>query len=453
MGNSSNIDKILDRNEMSFLQYISTEDKQNLRDQKGAEKLNLLLSLVRKGTEKEYEKKILQNFDNLVDINFMPRVYNYLAEEKQDLIDESKNPSDIDDMFNRLKRVYHHQIQFWKSLVDFIPSPVFIINRDRSFKYFNDTFVQFSGWERAELFNVAGASAIFWPHDPKNCPVCGVVKKYDMILKKAGVEESRMMNKNKQEIPVYIFVVPVYHEDGSLLYTFGIVQDRFEEFKKRSEFLNMEISPIVDILGKIASRDITGHLEMDPKSELFALQKPVNEIISNLTNIISSISNSTDSVVNMSGSAKKSLSDLSHWYNDNYLSIQNSLTGLGEDLGSSIDKIVKIINLIQNIADRTNLLSLNASIVANKAGDSGRGFAVVASEVRQLAKKSYDAANEVAGIISEIQGNQQNMSGKIEESNKENLVLENYIQSIENNFSKVQETTVDLAGNIKGFTL
>ncbi len=64
--------------------------------------------------------------------------------------------------------------------------------------------------------------------------------------------------------------------------------------------------------------------------------------------------------------------------------------------------ISDIIQVINEISDQTNLLSLNASIEAARAGDAGRGFAVVASEIRNLANRSVNAANEIAGVIEEI---------------------------------------------------
>ena len=144
-----------------------------------------------------------------------------------------------------------------------------------------------------------------------------------------------------------------------------------------------------------------------------------------------------------------------------------------ESLGARSDQIGEIIGTIEDIADQTNLLALNAAIEAARAGEQGRGFAVVADEVRALAERTTRATGEIGNMIKSIQSETRSAVGAMEggvrevekgtsEAAKSGEALQDIIAQIENVTQQVNQiavaaeeqtaTTSEISSNIQQIT-
>ncbi len=121
-------------------------------------------------------------------------------------------------------------------------------------------------------------------------------------------------------------------------------------------------------------------------------------------------------------------------------------------LGESSQEIGEIVGLIDDIADQTNILALNAAIQAAMAGEAGRGFAVVADEIQRLAERSGKATKQIDALVKTIQGDTSEAVNSMEESTKQVVDGAKIAERAGEALTEIEKVSVQLAGQIENIS-
>ena len=234
------------------------------------------------------------------------------------------------------------------------------------------------------------------------------------------------------------------------------------------------IAQMGDISGKLkeqadASKNVSGEMssaagiQSQSMGELNMtvdqLSESVNEIAQNATELAGVaadtksdsdvVENKMQETVTVSEKGRKDMERVGEALENIEVSIRN-LEDAVDKVGSASGEIVAIIKLIGDIADETNLLSLNASIEAARAGEAGRGFAVVASEIGTLAKNSTDSVAHITDLITEINNlvadAVQQAGSSAEEIADSAELIHTAVDTFDTIFKNIQDTSALIGG-------
>ena len=235
------------------------------------------------------------------------------------------------------------------------------------------------------------------------------------------------------------------------------------------ESMKQMIKKIEEVSGKLkeqadASKNVSGEMNEaagiqsqsmgEMNSTVDQLSISVNEIAQNATQlagVVADTKSDSDTVENrmketveVSEKGREDMERVGEALGNIEVSIHNLETAVNK-VGTASGEIVQIINLIGEIADETNLLSLNASIEAARAGEAGKGFAVVASEIGKLAQNSTESVANITNLIAEINRLVEdavrqagNSAGDISESAQ---LIQTAVDTFDTIFKNIQDTS------------
>lgn len=221
--------------------------------------------------------------------------------------------------------------------------------------------------------------------------------------------------------------------NGNINADFGMVKETNDEIGLIIEKMKELTQSLGNIVGRIRNSSDTmsaNSYELnDTSSQTLAanneISKAVEDVAEGSTGMAASISNINENLLEMSNETKDinesvneirnqttAVQDSSKIMNDKIKSMQDSSHKMDEGISAiskrietvntTVDKVSNIVSVIEEISSETNLLSLNASIEAARAGDAGKGFAVVAQEIRVLSDNTNTELENIKQIISSL---------------------------------------------------
>ncbi len=186
-------------------------------------------------------------------------------------------------------------------------------------------------------------------------------------------------------------------------------------------------------------------------NDISKISEVIDEFSKQLDQVITSIreveaySIKTNEMANQSNGNMTNMIDTVNKQRDGFESFSKKISGFGHN----VNQINEITDLINNIADQTDLLALNAAIEAARAGDAGRGFAVVADEIRKLAEQSKDSSANISKLVNSISTDTETIVQSADSMNHDLNKQLDVINVTLNSFQKIIQSITEMSPKIE----